>query len=645
MNNKKSEMKRILFSVLLIASFFSGTSQTLYKLGGSVATTTVDGNLFYLVHPTYLAGDLLRMADKKYVDDAIAAGGGAATLQIVVDNGNTTLDPIIFTAAGTGRNIGFTNSSTTDNFAVLSAYPSTGTNVGAALAVIPRGTGYIADLKAQLSIFNTDFNADQTNYEALIVRAAGTEYSFNVIEGGTGVLRPFSIQMNGTEYFEVGITGGITLASLAGNGTGVVAVDNNGLLSFSAGSGGSNWTVESGSTLSRSSPIRVGSSGVPSEELHLRVDQNDITRLLVENNTNGTAARAELQVLNNGGFGVLVGSYSAGHTPTDALVAGVGYLFSNTATGMTIMQAIAGQPMRFASGGTVEGMQLNGNNELQIGSVSDLGAFKLQVTGNAITDNLKITGGSPGLGKLAQSDADGDISFITYGLQQVLDAGSTLSSDETITVGTNLLTITGSETVNIGVVNINNTSSGPALIANANGGSAIYGIATSGIGGNFSATSGTAVNARATTGIAALYIVEPATTNTVTQIAQFQRLTSGTAANGIGLSFDFGIETTDGTAQLGSKITTQWTDATTASRTASLSFATVNNAGSLTDRLTIAGSGLVTINSSQLNIATQYTPSSSTDTNFPEKTITIDDTFLYYRTSGGTWKKIAWVTF
>lgn len=42
----------------------------------------------------------------------------------------------------------------------------------------------------------------------------------------------------------------------------------------------------------------------------------------------------------------------------------------------------------------------------------------------------------------------------------------------------------------------------------------------------------------------------------------------------------------------------------------------------------------------------RYTPSGSTDnTHGGNFTVTADDTYLYYRTSSGTWKKIAWATF
>lgn len=40
-----------------------------------------------------------------------------------------------------------------------------------------------------------------------------------------------------------------------------------------------------------------------------------------------------------------------------------------------------------------------------------------------------------------------------------------------------------------------------------------------------------------------------------------------------------------------------------------------------------------------------FTPSNSTDNTYPNGTLTADNTFLYYRGSGGTWVKVAWIAF
>lgn len=82
--------------------------------------------------------------------------------------------------------ISFYNPTAVNNFAQLAAYPSEGTNVGTALQVIPKGTGFNSNIKSQISVFNTDLVADGTNYEAIVLRAAGSKYTIQTARGGTG---------------------------------------------------------------------------------------------------------------------------------------------------------------------------------------------------------------------------------------------------------------------------------------------------------------------------------------------------------------------------------------------------------------------------------------------------------------------------
>jgi hypothetical protein len=51
------------------------------------------------------------------------------------------------------------------------------------------------------------------------------------------------------------------------------------------------------------------------------------------------------------------------------------------------------------------------------------------------------------------------------------------------------------------------------------------------------------------------------------------------------------------------------------------------------------------INDMQLKIQDAYTPSNSSDGTWDNGTITVDDNYIYYKTSSGTWKRIAWTTF
>jgi hypothetical protein len=96
----------------------------------------------------------------------------------------------LINSSGTNRSTQLTTSFGNDNLPAINIYPLSGTNVGQSLYVIPKGTGFGATVKSQFLLFNTDFIADQTNYEAIYIRSAGA--SFNIASGkaGTGTNRP-----------------------------------------------------------------------------------------------------------------------------------------------------------------------------------------------------------------------------------------------------------------------------------------------------------------------------------------------------------------------------------------------------------------------------------------------------------------------
>lgn len=96
----------------------------------------------------------------------------------------------IVNSVGTNRSTQLTSGLSSDNFSAVAFYPLTGTNVGQSFQVIPKGTGFSAGIKAQFSIFGTDLIADGTNFEALVVRATGSAFTFSSGKGGTGTIRP-----------------------------------------------------------------------------------------------------------------------------------------------------------------------------------------------------------------------------------------------------------------------------------------------------------------------------------------------------------------------------------------------------------------------------------------------------------------------
>ena len=114
------------------------------------------------------------------------------------------------------------------------------------------------------------------------------------------------------------------------------------------------------------------------------------------------------------------------------------------------------------------------------------------------------------------------------------------------------------------------TFSTPALVLNSSG--------NLGIGTSSPATNLQVTNTSATTSA------------TVTPVT-VQAMTSGTAANGFGSSIEFNAEASDGTAYAQTTISSLWTDATAATRSSALTFATRTSAGAVTERARITSGG------------------------------------------------------
>jgi hypothetical protein len=105
------------------------------------------------------------------------ASGGSLTLQ---------------RGTGTNRDVDFRAASAFNNVASMTVYPNSGTNVTSELQIVPRGTG-LSSIPSNVSLFNTDFVADSTNWERLNFRAVTSAYRIFSEKGGTGSLRPIVI--------------------------------------------------------------------------------------------------------------------------------------------------------------------------------------------------------------------------------------------------------------------------------------------------------------------------------------------------------------------------------------------------------------------------------------------------------------------
>jgi len=170
--------------------------------------------------------------------------------------------------------------------------------------------------------------------------------------------------------------------------------------------------------------------------------------------------------------------------------------------------------------------------------------------------------------------------------------GGTLIEDTTINTLGYATTLIGSTSV-FPILNITNVT-GAGLVVSANG---------TGQGINSTSVSGAAVSAVSTSSIGVIaqgsiagqFLIEASSTNTVRPIIQLYRNTSGTAANGIGGSIDFSIETNTGGGANASKISTAYTDSTPGSLTADFTVDVINN-DVLAEKLKVYGSGQLKLN-------------------------------------------------
>ena len=127
----------------------------------------------------------------------------ASNTQLVLNNdgtnaltGATTINTsLLFPASsGTNRNFKISNLNLgSDNLSTMLLSPSVGTNASPILAISPIGTGF-SGIKAEILVMNTDFTADQVNYEFAGLRALGANpIVFATGQQGTGTNRPLML--------------------------------------------------------------------------------------------------------------------------------------------------------------------------------------------------------------------------------------------------------------------------------------------------------------------------------------------------------------------------------------------------------------------------------------------------------------------
>jgi hypothetical protein len=289
---------------------------------------------------------------------------------------------ITLQTAGTNRSTRILPNNVADNFSALTFYPSSGTNVGQGLYVIPKGTGFNATTKAQFFLFGTDYVADQTNWEGVLFRATGTAFTLATGKAGSGTIRPLLLSAgfadNTTNPNQLWLyTNGNVGINTTTNGTERLQVQGttllNGNVTFSSATG-MTWNATN-------SRLGIGTNAAPSGSVYINNSGNDAQQhLILKNSNTGTGAQVHLDLHNDDtqttyNAGASLFFCSKNHTAPYASALG----FWNYQNG----------PIALATNGT-ERLRVTAAGNLAIGSTTDSGE-RLQVTGTMkVTGNVKI---------------------------------------------------------------------------------------------------------------------------------------------------------------------------------------------------------------------------------------------------------------
>lgn len=218
----------------------------------------------------------------------------------------------------------------------------------------------------------------------------------------------------------------------------------------------------------------------------------------------------------------------------------------------------------FATDGTIELLRLTG----------DGGVLINPLTGTTPT-------GSEGM---LYADADDNNLYYHDGTafrQILMDAdftnGLTFSSGQVKLGGalTGTTSLTGAYQINISgdvssaakLTVTNNGSSGVGISSSTTSGNAFYGVSTNSYAAYLQSTNGYGAFVYSTNNTALYAGVNPSSTNSVVDVMNVQRTTSGTAANGIGGAINYLLQTSGGSTVTAVKLEAIWDDATTATRT------------------------------------------------------------------------------
>ena len=172
--------------------------------------------------------------------------------------------------------------------------------------------------------------------------------------------------------------------------------------------------------------------------------------------------------------------------------------------------------------------------------------------------------------------------------------GSALIQNSTISTSAFTLTVNSSNSLQ--TLAINNSSSGAGIVSTSTSGDGIQSYSTNGTALTAVSTNGIGLYAESLTGRAGQYYSTYTNTNQVQPVLEFYRQTTGTAADGIGGSFDMYVETSTGATQIANTIVSKLTTANNATRRSEISFTGMTAAGSQTTLFSLSGTGAGRLN-------------------------------------------------
>lgn len=540
--------------------------------------------------------------------------------------------------SGTSANMEITNTRSINDLCRFQIRTSTGTNTGAIVELIPRGNGFTSNLKTRYSAFNTDFLTDGTNYEFINLAARGADFSLSNGKNGTGLARPIFIDATCNDST---VTSNIYFAT---NGNTIVGGSADNGEKFQVN--GIGRIDELRTTFIHSNPL--GNTlfikgrffpGNPTSGTSIEIQAGSQAPIgpIFGMNFSATAGQISLQAggqysrisiqddINSPAFGggqIIRGVY---YNPTitsihpniihnafestsgNWIVGGGGSVALNG--GPVILSSTgAGDPIKIVNVGTVTGqgrMQMqpiSGSNSISVvelipkgtpGAGADISLYntdfiadatnfdKLGIQANNAENIIYSYKGGTGTLKKIVIDATGGGSSTTANIIFQTNGntlfGTTSDSGQKVQVAGKALVLATASTYSLEVQNADN------------------------IGAFISGVNGSGVEAQSQNSYAIGGVIIPSSTSSVDTIAKYTRSSSGTAANGIGLSLDLYNKTTV-MNRLSNKIVSKWNDATDATRTSQYEIHGVNSASD-TVLLTITGAGIFTLTQGLQNFA------------------------------------------